>query len=213
MTPSELETAVRNRYNAIGDNFYSSSMIMDLIYQASMELALEAFVIEKKYTTTSTSGTREYPYPTNAFAIRRVEYDGKKLYPVSLDADPKTSTTEQSGTPRSYAIWNEEMVLFPTPDASSKTIDVYTYNRPQAITNSSTLEVPVEYHLNMLDFMLSAMYAKDQNQNMASYHRNLWERGINRIKRHQMKKKTGDQFATVLDENYYPIGDPGILWL
>lgn len=204
MTPNQLEEAVRNRYNAIGDSFYSSDMIMDLIYQACMEMALEAFVIERKYTTTSTSGTREYAYPTNAFAIRRVEYDGDKLSPVSLESDPKTSTTEQSGTPRGYAVWNEELILFPTPDESSKQIDVYTYNRPQAVTSSSTLEVPAEYHLNIIDFMLSAMYAKDQNQGMSTYHRNLWERGLERIKRHKNKKKNADQYHVVSDVEDQP---------
>lgn len=210
MTPLELETAARDRYNATGDNFYSTSMIMNLIYQASMELALEAFVIERKYTTTSTSGTREYAYPTNTFAIRRVEYKGQKIFPVPLEYDPKTSTTEVSGTPGQYAIWNEELILFPTPDTTSDEIAIYTYNRPQEVTSSSTLEVPEEYHLNMLDFILSVMYAKDQNEKMATYYRNLWERSVNRIKRHQMKKKNGDEFAVVRDEIIYP-SHPGVL--
>lgn len=211
MTPSELESAARNRYNAIGDNFYSSLMIMDLIYQAEMELALEAFVIERKYTTTSTAGTRELVYPTNAFSIRKIEYKGEKIYPVSLEDDPKTSTTEVSGTPTGYAIWNEEIILFPTPDTTSDQIDVYTYNRPQAVTESSVLEVPPEYHLQMIDFIISVMYGKDQNLNMAQYHRNLWEASIARIKRQQMKKKSGDQFAVVRDICDYSNG-PGAFY-
>lgn len=212
MTPLELEEAARNRYNAIGDNFYSTDMIMDLIYQAQMELALEAFVIERKYTTTSTASTRAYAFPSNAFAIRRVEYDGDKIYPVSLEADPKTSTTEISGRPRGYAIWNEELILYPTPDESSKEIVVYSYNRPQAVTTSSTLEVPVEYHLQMIDFLLSVMYGKDQNMQMANYHRELWEKSISRIKRQHAKKKRGDQFAVVRDIEDYPI-EPGVILL
>lgn len=207
MTPSELETAARNRYNAIGDPFYSTDMIMDAIYQACMHISVEANVIERKYTTTSTANTREYAFPTNAFSIKRVEYDGEKLWPVRLDKDPKTSTTEVTGTPGNYAVWNEELILFPTPDTSSVQIDVYTYNRPQAVTSSSTLEVPEEYHLDIIDFILSVMYAKDQNASMSQYHRNIWEAAINRIKRHNRKKKQGDQYRVVGDhENipYYP---------
>lgn len=210
MTPLELEESARNRYNAIGDDFYSSDMIMDLIYQAQMELALEAFVIERKYTTTSTDGTREYAFPSQAFAIRRVEYDGNKLYPVSLEKNPDTSTTEVTGTPGGYAIWNEELYLFPTPDEDSKEIVVYSYNRPQEVTTTSTLEVPAEYHLQMIDFILSVMYGKDQNMNMAQYHRELWEKSISRIKRQHAKKKSGDMFAVVGDVEDYP-NEPGVL--
>lgn len=206
MTPSDLETAARNRYNAIGDPHFSSAMIMDIIYQACMQMATEAMVVEQTYTTTSTSGTREYAYPTNAMAIRRVEYNGKKLKFTTLESDPKTSTTEVSGTPAEYSIWNGEMILFPTPDTSSVTIKVYTYNRPAAVTSTSTLEVPAEYHLDILDLILSVMYAKDQNNGMATYHRNLWENSLRRIKRHQMKRKSGDEFHIVRDQDFVDYG-------
>jgi hypothetical protein len=199
MTPSELETAARNRYNAIGDPHFSSAMLMDVIYQGCMQMATEAMVIENTYTTVSVDNTREYAYPTNAFAIRRVEYDGKPLTFTTLNSDPKTSTTEQTGTPTQYALWNGEMILYPTPDTAGLTIEVFTFNRPAAVTSSSVLEVPIEYHLDILDLLLSVMYAKDQNANMSSYHRNLWEGSLKRIKRHQMKKKSGDNFHVVRD--------------
>lgn len=203
MTPNEIEEMARLRYNAVGDNFYSSAMILDIIYQASMELALEAFVIENHYTTTSTASTRAYDLPTNAFAVKRVEYNGKKIYPVGIDDDPRTSTTDISGTPTSYSLWNEELILYPTPSTSSVQIDVWTYNRPAAITSASTLEVPAEYHLKMIDLILSVMYAKDQNQSMATYHRNLWEKSIADIKRHNRKKKQADMFAVVRDQEEF----------
>lgn len=199
MTPSDLEQAARERYNAIGDPHFSSAEIMTIIYQASMELANECFVIERTFSTTSTSGTREYSYPTNAIAIRRVEYNGVKLEPAPLEADPKTSTTSPSGTPAQYAIWNGELVLFPTPDTTGDTIKVFAYTEPQEVTSSSTLEVPSEYHLAMIDFILSVMYAKDQNTGMATFHRELWEKSVNRIKRTRAKKLRGDQFAVVRD--------------
>lgn len=200
MTPLQIETAVKTRYNAVGDSYFPTDMVMDAIYQASMQLALEANVIEQTYSTTSTSGTNEYSFPTTAIAIKKVEYNGKKLFPCSLDDDPKTSTTEVTGTPTHYAIWGKELVLFPTPDTSSLTIKVFTYNMPSAVSSTSTLEVPSEYHLAMIDFVLSLFYAKDQNTQMADYHRGLWERSVQRIKRTQAKQKVGDRYFVVRDE-------------
>jgi len=80
MTPSELELAARNRYNAVGDPHFSSAMIMDIIYQASMEIANECLCIEQSYTTTSIASTREYAYPTNAFAIRNVNNEVVRIF-------------------------------------------------------------------------------------------------------------------------------------
>lgn len=202
MTPQQVNTAIRQRYNAEGDDFFSDAMIWDIIYQAQMVMAQEAFVIERKYSSTSVAGTRELDYPTTAMALRRVEYDGEKILPVSLDEDPKTSTTEVSGDPREYAIWNNEIILFPTPSTTGDTIVIYTYNEPQAVSDTSTLEVPSEYHLDIIDYGLSILYAKDGNMPMSQYHERRWEKGLERIKRTRAKKKRGDQFVIVRDQDY-----------
>lgn len=200
MTPAELELAARNRYNAVNDSFFSSAMVLDLIYQAEMEMANECFVIEDTFQATSTAGTREYSYPTNAIAIRRVEYNGKKLEPVSLEADPKTSTTAPQGTPGEYAIWEGTLYLFPTPAVTSDTIKVFAYCQPQQLTTSSTsLDVPTRYHLAIIDYILEAFAAKDSNPTMASYFRNKWQLSLRDIKRTQAKVKRGDQYAVVRD--------------
>jgi hypothetical protein len=206
MTPSDLELAARNRYNAIGDPHFSTDMIMDIIYQACLQMSTESMIIEQTYSTTSTLAIREYSYPTNAMAIRRIEYNGKKLRYSDLEDDPKTSINEVSGTPSCYAIWKQELILYPTPDTTGDTIKVYTYNRPARVTSSSVLEIPEELHMDILDLILSVMYAKDQNNVMATYHRNLWEQSLVRIKRHQMKKKSGDEFHVTKDSDFVEYG-------
>lgn len=210
MTPSEINDALRNRYNAVGDDFFSDPMILDIIYQACLEMSLETYCIESTSTDTSVAGTRAYNLPTNAIAIRRLEYDGKKIFPKGVDADPKTSTTEVSGTPQEYSIWNDQVILYPTPSVSSDEIKFYTYDRHAAVTAASTLAVPAEYHLYILDLGLSIFYAKDGNQNMSTYHRNLWRNHLDRIKRTEAKKKRGDEFVVVRDY-YNDVPTPGDL--
>lgn len=201
MTPAQINTAIRNRYNAVGDTFFSDAMVWDIIYQAQMIMSQECFAIENTYSTTSVSGTRTYAFPTSAISIKRIEYDGEKLLPVTVDDDPKTSTTEVSGDPTEYAVWNNEIILYPTPSATGDTIKIYTFNEPQAVTSTSTLEVPSEYHLDIIDFGLSIFYAKDGDQSMALYHRRLWQDALNRIKRTRAKKKRGDELAVVRDQD------------
>ena len=198
MTPAQIKSTIETRYNAVGDSFFSD-MVPDIIYQGCLELATEAFVIENVYNTTSVSGTRTYAFPTTAISIRRVEYNGDKCYPVSVDQDPKTSTTEITGQPREYAVWDNEVIFYPTPDATGDTIEIYTYNEPQPVTDTSVLEIPTEYHMSLVDLGLSIFYAKDGNQQMAQYHKGLWDQSVNRIKRSTAKKKRGDGFVVVRD--------------
>ena len=199
MTPQEIEDQARNRYNASGDPHFTSSEIRNAIYQAELELALEAFAIEAVTSTSSVASTQTIAFPTNCFAIRRVEYDGKKIKPTTLEADPKSSTTETEGTPGAYSIWNNTLYLYPTPDAV-KTVKIFHYNEPAEVTTASTsMSVSSRYHTDIIDLVLSIMYAKDQNTNMSTYHRNLWESNVNKIKRTRRKEKRGDEFLVVGD--------------
>lgn len=211
MTPLQLQSAARNRYNAIGDPFYSNDFINNIILEACTILTNEGFVLERKYSTTSVKSQREYAYPSNATAIRRVEYNGVKLLPTYLEKDPKTSNTEPSGTPTQYAIWNREMVFFPTPDSAGDTITVYTYNTPQEITDLSVLEVPEEYHPMMVNFICAHMAYKDTNNAKGTNYMNLWQSDLDRAKRQNAKRKYKDEYQVVRDEAEQP-AHPGVLF-
>jgi len=205
MTPSELELAAKQIYNAVDDPAYPSTMMMTLIYMACMEMVLDCnCLIEKTYETESTAGTREYAFPSQATSIRRVEYDGKKVMPTTLEHDPKssTSTTAVTGTPGEYAVWEQDIIFFPTPDESDITIKVFAYARPQTVTSSSVLEVPEEHHPAIINYLLSNMYAKDTNHQMADYYRALWNEDKKKIKAMEARKKRGDRLHIVEDDCY-----------
>ena len=69
MTPVELETYIRQRYNAVGDSFFSQLEIFNSMWQAQMELATESLCIKTTYTTTSVASQRAYDFPTNTISV------------------------------------------------------------------------------------------------------------------------------------------------
>lgn len=206
MTPDELATQCRQQYNAVNDPHFSDDFIYNLIYMAQMEIANLCYIIEKVYTVTggSVANQREYSYPTLCIAIRRLEYDGLKLEKVDIDQEPDSSTTEQTGTPGSYAIYGNRIYLFPTPDTDAKEIKIFTYNMPDSVSSTSVLDIPSQYHTAIIDFIIAGMYAKDKDRQMATYHRNIWENSKLRICQDNRKRKRGDKFTVV--KNTYLMG-------
>lgn len=201
MTPGQIEEQARQMYNAVGDSFFPQSMILNIIYQAQLELGVETDIIEKTFSTTSVADQREYTYPDNTVSIKRIEYDGCKLDKVELEDDPKTSTTEPTGTPIAYAIWDDVVFLFPTPDTTLDTIKMFTHQRASQVTVSSVLDVPEQYHMAIVDLILSVFFAKDKDRQMSTFHRNLWNETLAKAKRETARRKRTDKFACVRD--YY----------
>lgn len=213
MTPTEIETAARNQYNAIGDTNWSSSELQGSMYAACLELVRDCgFVIERVYTATTVAGTQDYDYPSYVLAIKRVTYDGLKLMPYTLRDDDIITLSNQAstdqGSPKYYTTWNSTISLRPLPD-SAETLKIYAISEPQPITTTSTLEVPTFMHMNIVDYVVAAMAAKDLNFETAGYHRNLWEGHKVAITKKLRLMKVSDAFKTVQAEESHPITSLG----
>lgn len=207
MTPAQIETAARRKYNSASSSFFATAEIYDLIYQAELEIARETKMLEGRTTTTSTASTQSYAYPTGVLEIKRVEYDGAKLTPIDLrDDDALTllnSNTTAEGTPIYYYDWENTVYLRPIPDTSADQIRIYYYKEPTAVTSASqTLEVPALFHMCIVDYVTAEMAMKDGSQAVAQLYFDKWyDKHMPAMKAWVRKRKTGDGFKVVKDES------------
>lgn len=203
MTVTELQTAARDVYNATGDTFFSDAQINNWMRQACNILAKRAHVIERVYTTTTVASTQDYAYPTNTIAIKRITYNGIKLKRITQREDDVVTlanqSSTQSGTPYYYTDWNYTISLRPIP-SDAQTLKIYSYNLAQEITNTSTIEVPAVYHMDLVNYIVMMMFAKDKDTENMSNHKTLWEEAVMLAQTHEKRKRRTDSFSVVQDE-------------
>lgn len=213
MTPLEINTAARQRYNAVGDDFWSDAEIYNIIYQGCCEMATEGLIIEQTYSSVSVASQQEYSFPTNALNIKRITYDGKKLDYITFREDDVLTVLNQAttatGVPTCYAIWNNIIYLRPVPATAALVIKIWANIEPQSVTSTSTLEIPTEFQMALVNLILSEMSAKNKNYTGATYYRNLWERDIKRAARMNRKTRIGDAFQFVKNVDIFPQTDLG----
>lgn len=213
-TAGTLIEQIRQRFNAVGDGFFTDQEMRDLLVDAQNELALETDCIEKVFTATTTAGTREYEYPTNAYRLHRVEWNGQRLDPDDFMWDDlntgNNADSNSQGEPIYYQIWNDVLYLRPIPD-EAQTLKIYANVTPQNITvDTATLDVPERYVRYLKDYCLAQMFAKSGNtvRNFATYHDQRWQKSIQDVKRFEMKRKQGDQYMVVKNAEIMPTHDP-----
>ncbi len=203
MTLSTLTDFIRAAYNsAEGDTFFTSAWMIKQIWAAETQLANEGWVIENTYQTTSVIGTRSLAWPANCLAVKEVRYKGTKLLKVDLENDPKNDDNNPTGTPASYTVWDKEIILFPTPDTDSETIQIRTYQAPSELSAATDpLNVPDEYQICIADKVLAEMAIKDQNLSLANMYLSKWEQCVSKAKQNQRRQKRSDKQARTKD--YY----------
>lgn len=209
MTPQEIETAARQRLNAISDNFWSQQEIFDLIYEAELEFCRETMAVEQRYSTSTVAGTQEYAYPTYMIGIKRIMYNGQKLKKINLRQDDiltmnDFASTEQ-GTPVFYFIFDETVFLRPVPDAVG-TLQIWGSIEPTPITAAAqVIEVHEQWHRGLSIYVAAQMFAKDQNWNQFDRYMSMWNKFLMDAKRYTARQKRTDAFAVVNAEEDGPI--------
>lgn len=204
MTPTELETHIRQRYNAVGDSFFTQAEIFNNIYAAQVELATETYCIKNVYNTSSVASQRVYDFPSLAIVPERVEYNGKRIFPSDfIDDDALTGNNPGStttGTPEHYQVWGQEIYLRPIPStAVTDGIKIFSADLPDTVTAVSTLDVPTRYHLFLVDFVLYCMFAKEKNHVMANHHYEIWLKNKEKVIAIEGRRRSADNLAIVKD--------------
>ena len=212
MTPTEIVTMARQLHNVVGDTFWTDTELYKLLTLACRDLANKANVIQRIFTTTSVSGTREYAYPSYARRIRRVEYGGKRLDSITIRDDDKLtfrdSDTTDTGEPSYYAIWNRTLYLRPTPDTDGITIKVYTYAHAQEITSTSVMEIPEFYHMQCVYFLIANMALKEKNFELYREHMAQWRIMVAEAIQDAAREKRADRFAETKTEDVDSLAGP-----
>lgn len=203
MTPGEISTAAREQYNAVNDTFFGDTELYSYIYDGSLKLAQQAYVVEGTYETSTVASQQEYDFPANILAVKRLTWNGQKLDPITFREDDVLTLTNQSstetGNPLYYAIWNETFYLRPVP-STVQTLKVFAYVEPQSVlTASQTLEVPSRWHMALKTFVLYRMALKDTNTTLITAYRDEWAQEIKDAKKDFLKRKRGDAFHVVKD--------------
>lgn len=203
MTPGEVSTYARQQYNAANDSFFADTELYKHQWRAQMILAQEAKIIENTYTTTTVASQQEYTYPTSAIAIKRITWNGKRLDKISFREDDsltgRNASTTASGEPRYYAIFDRIIYLRPIPSAAY-TLKIFSFDMPGEVSSTSSLDVPSDFHLDLVNYLLWQMAAKDQNFEAARYYRDEWAASVAKAKAWVRKRQTADSFNVVRDE-------------
>jgi len=170
-TVSTLITKARRNINETSTTFHTDADFIAYCDEAQKYVVRETKCLESSSTSTSVSGTQNYALPNDCIAVRRITYDGKKVFSIDfieLD-ESELDETDLTGTPTSYYIWNDTIYFYPIPGTSGKTIKIYYYNSPGTIDAATdTLETKAIYDDAIVCYMTYKALIKDSESDISN---------------------------------------------
>lgn len=138
------------------------------------------------------SGQSAYTLPSNIRLLRKIEYNGLHLKPLSLQdfseyidgySNPKNYS---QGNPLVYNIWAGQFTVFPTPSASAALVSGFTLyylrNPVDVVNDTDNLEFPNGYHNHIFEYCLRMAYELDENWQAAQQLDKRFQQGVNGLK-------------------------------
>ena len=218
MTPAQILATIRAQVYEETAAFYTDAEIYSYMWQGEQELITQVPCTETRDTTSITSAvdTEYYTKPTGVVYIERVEWDSVKLKKIDYrDRDALDTNgyggSLSTGDPYCYYEYGAQIGLYPVPQ-SIKNVTIHYIKAASAIAAGSTaFTIPDYFSHYLTDFCLYRMYAKDQDDGRANFHRQQWEMNVSRAKQAWSQRQTHDALMVVKDDNNYPETELGMI--
>lgn len=131
MTARQMLSLLRDRLREICPDSFPDGYLVQELNVAQAALVAKTRCLVDSATTTTVAGTQKYAVPTDSVKVLAAEYDGKRLpeHAIASILDAEAAT----GIPYAFAVFADEVWLYPTPDAA-KTLRTYYVRRPAALS-------------------------------------------------------------------------------
>ena len=207
MIVSDVLTSVRSQLYEPSPGFWTDAELMSYFWQAEQEIALNIRCTQAQTAITTVTAQSMYTRPA-AYYIDRLTWDKVKLKKIDFtdyDALQRVAYGGMYTVGRSmhYYEFDDQLGLWPIPSYSAP-IDVYYVAIPSSYTASgNAFTVPVYFHNMIQDYALYRAFAKDQNQQQATFFKQQWDQGMQRAYTYWRQKTEDDFYRVVKEEDSY----------
>lgn len=176
MNVGEIKSRVMRTFGDEAGAQVTSEDILRWINDGQMEIAGANHLLEQKATANIVVGQAVYASPVDVLEIWALRYNNYKLRPMSMQqADEyitnfEDSSNYQKGASGIFWVWENQINLYPVPDASATAgLTIYYSRIPKQVTADADIpELPVSYHPRIVEYCLKQAYELDEDYQAAS---------------------------------------------
>ena len=161
---SDIAIRVKRQFGDEDGAQITDADILRWINDAMRDIALRNNLLEVKAATATVAGTQDYALPTDLLTLHSVRYGTNKLKSLSLQEADEFMDTDSTnkGVPAYYSMWGQTISLYPIPQDSITSLNIYYTRQPLVVSdNSQTPEIPAVYHLRLVEYCIAQAFELD----------------------------------------------------
>lgn len=122
-------------------------------------------ILKAKATIATTVGVNSYTKPADVYQIESIKYDTGILQAMNFEEAQNRFGffSEDSGSPIYWYMWEEDIYLYPKPDAVKNLVVFYTRSPVEVSSAGDTISVPDRYYNALVEFVKMQAYELDED--------------------------------------------------
>lgn len=213
MLASDVIAQVRSALVEPVQGFWTDTELLGWINRAERDFANRTHIFQQIAITSTVAGQITYALPANILSVRALMYNNIqqaglvsaspnwiRLVPSNIEKYTQetpnflSNTTDTLNYPRKYAIWNNELYLYPPPvTGGSSDLQLFYIAHPVPITDvSQNLNLDDAFEDGIIAYVLAKAFQKehefDQMKDQDQIYNNYVKLGLRMV-----KKQSGDQ--------------------
>jgi len=161
-TGTNIITKARYYLNESTASFWSDAELLAWLNDGVLDIVARTHCLDGNETETITTGTTEYAISSAYLTVKGVVYNGvQSLRKGSIE---HMGDTTDVGEPAYYFIWDNKLVVYPTPDSGVSGYSLVTYfvERPTAIVVGGAVAVPAQFDRALVLYIVAQALFKDE---------------------------------------------------
>lgn len=184
MNLGDIRTRVQRQF---GDTSGAQILEADIdrwANDAQVDIVRRTEALQEKTQVNTVAGQETYPVPANFLLVKRVTHDGLLLMRTTLDELDALAGNRQeaafTGVPKRYFVWDNEIGLYPLPEASGvSNLDIWYIRTPATLAAPADIpEIPVFQHEDIVTFCLIRAKQLNEDFDQAAKYEQEYERRL-----------------------------------
>lgn len=147
---SSLRTQIRRTLEESSAGVWSDDSLLFWVNRAAEDFGRKTKMLRDEQYTTTIVGTPGYDPPERTLEVIDLYYENERLYREDSRDISDLDHTEESGTPKSYWVTLDTVILYPVPDSTGE-LRFFRYYLPDEMTDD-TDTVPYSGYEGALEF-------------------------------------------------------------
>jgi hypothetical protein len=213
MLALDVITQIRSALVEPVPSFWSNEELLGWINRAEKDFANRTHIFQDIATTSTVASQATYALPANLLSVRALMYNNLggpppvpntpnwiRLVPSNLEKFAQetpnfmSTTTDTLSYPRKYAIWNNQIYLYPPPlTGGSSDLVLFYIAHPVQITDvNAQLNLDDAFEDGIIAYVLSKAYQKETEVDKMDEQTQIYESYV-KLGLRMVKKQSGDQ--------------------